>query len=59
MRRLFDAIVPEMGPHTCQLTEAVVLIPMVMLLHRRYLVTLVRWKTDSGQPRGTWNTKTM
>ena len=42
MRRLFDAVVPEMGPHTCRLTEAVVLIPMVMLLHRPYHATLVR-----------------
>src|ERR1700733_10901983 len=43
MRRLFDAVVPEMGPHICQLTEAVRLILMaVLLLHRRYLATLVR-----------------
>jgi len=42
MRRLFDVAVLEMGPHICQLTEAVVPVPMaILLLHRRYLATLV------------------
>jgi hypothetical protein len=40
---IFDAVVPEMGPHICQETEAVVLILMAMLLlHRLYLATMVR-----------------
>src|SRR5580658_1033305 len=51
MRRLFDAVVPEMGPHLCQESEPVVLIPMAMLLlHRRYLATLVRL---GNRPRPT------
>jgi hypothetical protein len=50
LHRRFDAVVPEMRPHICQLTE-VLLIPMAVLpLHRRYLATLVRL---GNRPRST------
>jgi hypothetical protein len=46
VRRLFDVVMPEMGSHICRLTEAVVLVPIaLLLLHHLYLATLVHLRS--------------